>query len=125
VPVVDGLMAAARFVAGIGIERIERWDLMLANRLRDGLAQIKHVRLMSPADRHLSSAITTFGVNGVTGRELQDALWEKKIRVRAQGQAMDRPVRLSAHLYVAPADIDRVLEVVEAVSRGATKRSGA
>ena len=115
VPVVDGLMAALQFIQAIGIERIEPWDLMLANRLRDGLAQITQARLLSPADRRLASAITTFAVSGVTGRALQDALWDKKIRVRAQGQTVDRPVRLSAHLYVSPADIDRVLEVVAAL----------
>jgi isopenicillin-N epimerase len=112
VPVVEGLMAALRFIEGIGIDRIERWDLMLANRLRDGLGQVKQAKLVSPADRRLASAIATFAVPGVTGRALQDALWAKKIRVRAQGQVVDRPVRLSAHLYVSPADIDRVLEVV-------------
>jgi selenocysteine lyase/cysteine desulfurase len=71
------------------------------------------VKLVSPADRRFASAITTFAVTGATGRQLQDALWAKKIRVRAQGQTADRPVRLSAHLYVAPADIDRALDVVE------------
>ena len=90
VPVVDGLMAALQFIQAIGIERIERWDLMLAHRLRDGLAQIKQARLLSPADRRLASAIATFAIAGVTGRVLQDALWEKKIRVRAQGQTVDR-----------------------------------
>jgi len=108
-------MAALQFIQAIGIERIERWDLMLANRLRDGLARLPQAKLLSPPDRRLMSAITTFGVSGVTGRALQDALWEKRIRVRAQGQTVDRPVRLSAHLYVSPADIDRVLEVVAGV----------
>ncbi len=115
VPVVDGLIAALQFIQAIGIDRIERWDLMLANRLRDGLARIPAAKLVSPPDRRLMSAITTFGVTGVTGRALQDALWAKKIRVRAQGQTVDRPVRLSAHLYVSPADIDRVLETVAAL----------
>ncbi len=115
VPMIAGLMAAVRFMESLGMERVERWDLMLANRLRDGLAQMKHARLLSPADPRLASAIATFAVAGVTGRQLQDALWEKKIRVRAQGQTVDRPVRLSAHLYVSPADIDRVLEVVAAL----------
>ena len=113
VPVVDGLLAALRFIQAIGIERIERWDLALANRLRDGLAGMTHVTLVSPADRRVMSAITTFAVPGVTGRALQDALWARKIRVRAQGQDAGRPVRLSAHLYVSPADIDRVLDVVD------------
>ena len=49
-------------------------------------------------------------VQGHTGRELQDALGARKIRVRAQGG--DRGVRLSAHLYVvSPEDLDRILEV--------------
>jgi selenocysteine lyase/cysteine desulfurase len=113
VPVIQGLVAALNFIKGIGIDRIERWDLMLANRLRDGLAQRPNVRLSSPDDRRFASAITTFAVKGKTGRELQDALWAKKIRVRAQGEP--RGVRLSAHLYVSPADIDRVLEVVGAM----------
>ena len=41
---------------------------------------------------------------------LQNALWARRIRVRAQGD--DKGVRLSAHLYVSPADVDRVLEAV-------------
>ena len=110
VPVVQGLVAALNFIKAIGIDRIERWDLMLANRLRDGLESSKNARLTSPSDRRFATAITTFAVNGKTGRQLQDALWAQKIRVRAQGEP--RGVRLSAHLYVSPADIDRVLNVV-------------
>ena len=111
-PVVHGLRAAIRFMNRIGMERIERWDRMLSKRLRDGLGRIPTVYFSSPADPRFASAITTFGVKGHTGRQLQDALWAKKIRVRAQG---DRGVRLSAHLYVSPADIDHVLEVVSAL----------
>ena len=109
-PVVEALVAAVDFMTRLGLERIERWDLALANRLRDGLARIPQARLSSPADRRFATAITTFAVAGKTGRELQDALWARKIRVRAQGG--DRGVRLSSHLYVNPTDIDHVLEVV-------------
>jgi selenocysteine lyase/cysteine desulfurase len=112
-PVIHGLRAALRFMNRIGMERIQRWDAMLTKRLREGLARLTKARLSSPADPRMTSAITTFAVAGHTGRELQDALWEKKIRVRAQGA--DRGVRLSAHLYVSPADIDRVLDVVSAL----------
>jgi isopenicillin-N epimerase len=111
---VHGLRAALRFVNKIGMERIERWDAMLTKRLRDGLARIPAARVASPADPRFAAAITTFGVNGRTGRQLQDALWERKIRVRAQGGNVG--VRLSAHLYVSPADIDRVLEVVASLA---------
>ncbi len=112
VPVVDGLMAALRFVDGLGLARIERWDAMLTRRLREGLAHIPHARVASPADPQLGAAITTFAVQGMPARALQDALWRRHIRVRAQRS--EAGVRLSAHLYNAPADIDAVLEVVAA-----------
>jgi len=110
VPVADGLVAALKFVEKIGVDRIARWDRMLALRLRDGLEKIAAARLSSPADRRLASAITTFRVEGMKAKALQDALWTRKIRVRAQNDA--RGVRLSAHMYVMPADIDAVLDVV-------------
>jgi selenocysteine lyase/cysteine desulfurase len=44
VPVVDGLMAALRFIETVGMPRIERWDANLT-RQRDGLA----ARIVSPA----------------------------------------------------------------------------
>ena len=111
---IDGLMAALALAERTGIDRIERWDLGLTKRLRDGLAGIRGAVLSSPADPRLSSAITTFRVEGIAARDLQNALWEQKIRVRAQGD--DKGVRLSAHVYVAPADVDRVLGVVKALA---------
>jgi selenocysteine lyase/cysteine desulfurase len=113
VPVAEGLHAALRFVEGIGLERIERWDAMLTRRLREGLARIPRARLASPADARLAAAITTFRVEGVTARALQEALWVRRVRVRAQGD--EKGVRLSAHLYVAPRDVDTVLETVAAL----------
>ncbi len=110
VPVSEGLVAALNFVRKIGVDRIARWDRMLSMRLRDGLEKIPAARLSSPPDRRLASAITTFRVEGTKAKALQDALWLRKIRVRAQGDA--RGVRLSAHMYVMPADVDAVLGVV-------------
>jgi L-cysteine/cystine lyase len=110
VPVVDGLMAALKFIDRIGMARIERWDAMLTKRLRDGLARIPTARLSSPTNPRFAAAITTFRVEGGKAKALQDALWARKVRVRAQNDA--RGVRLSAHMYVSPADIDTVLEVV-------------
>jgi selenocysteine lyase/cysteine desulfurase len=114
-PVMHGLRAAIRFISRIGIERIERWDGMLTSRLRAGLANIPLARVASPVHPKLAAGITTFSFNGQPGRDLQNALWERKIRVRAQGGS--RGVRLSAHLYVSPADIDRVVEVTASMKK--------
>jgi selenocysteine lyase/cysteine desulfurase len=117
VPVVDGLMAALRFVGRIGMSRIERWDASLTKRLRDGLAGIPKVRIASPADARLTAAITTFRVDGVKAKALQDALWARRVRVRAQND--ERGVRLSAHLYVGPSDVDVALDVTREVAASA------
>jgi selenocysteine lyase/cysteine desulfurase len=114
VPVVDGLVAAIRFIDTIGMARIERWDALLTKRLREGLARIPAARVASPAHPQLTAAITTFRIDGVKAKALQDALWARRVRVRAQGD--DRGVRLSAHLYLGAADIDRVLEVAESLA---------
>jgi selenocysteine lyase/cysteine desulfurase len=114
VPVVEGLTAALRFIGKIGMPRIERWDAGLTKRLRDGLATIPAVRVASPSDPRLAAAITTFRVNGVKAKALQDALWAKHVRVRAQND--ERGVRLSAHMYVSPADVDVVLGVTREVA---------
>ncbi|HEX6738542.1 MAG TPA: aminotransferase class V-fold PLP-dependent enzyme, partial [Vicinamibacteria bacterium] len=110
IPLVEGLMAALRFVNGLGLERIERWDAALTRQLREGLARIPAVRLSSAADPRLASALTTFRVQGVSALALQDALWARRVRVRSQGD--EKGVRLSAHIYMTPADIDTVLQVV-------------
>jgi isopenicillin-N epimerase len=115
VPVAEGLMAALRFIDRIGMPRIERWDAMLTRRLREGLAAIPRVRIASPADPRLTAAITTFRVDGTKAKALQDALWTKRVRVRAQND--ERGVRLSAHMYVGLADVDAVLDVTREFAR--------
>jgi selenocysteine lyase/cysteine desulfurase len=115
VPVVEGLTAALRFIEKVGMARIARWDAMLTKRLREGLATIPAARVASPADPRLTAAITTFRVDGVKAKALQDALWTRRIRVRAQND--DRGVRLSAHLYVNPSEIDTILEVTGRLAR--------
>ena len=117
--IIAGLAAAFSVNDRIGMDRIERWDRMLALRLRDGLAAIPGAVLSSPSDKRLASAITTFRVEKATARELQDALWAQNIRVRAQGD--DKGVRLSAHICVSPADIDRVLRVVAMLAEAKAK----
>ncbi len=109
VPVHDGLAAALAFIDRIGMPRIERWDAMLTKRLRDGLARIPSARITSPPDPRLTAAITTFKIEGVAARDLQTALWKRRVRVRPQNDA--RGVRLSAHIYMSPADVDTVLDV--------------
>ncbi len=114
VPVAQGLTAALQFIEKIGMARIERWDAGLTKQLRLGLADIPKVRIASPANPQLTAAITTFRVDGTKAKALQDALWAKRVRVRAQND--ERGVRVSAHMYVSPADVDVILDVTREVA---------
>lgn len=113
-PIVDGLVAALDFIDGIGLERIARWNHMLNTRLRAGLASLPSVRVASPRDSRFTAAMTTFGVEGHSARELQNALWQQKIRVRAQNERVG--ARICCHLYVSPGDIDRALAVISGMA---------
>ena len=115
VPVHEGLNAALGFIDKIGMPRIARWDAMLTKRLRDGLARIPAARISSPDDPRLASAITTFRIEGVKAKALQEALWTRHVRVRPQSDA--RGVRLSAHIYMSPADVDTVLDVASSLGK--------
>ncbi|HTA30005.1 MAG TPA: aminotransferase class V-fold PLP-dependent enzyme [Candidatus Cybelea sp.] len=107
----DGLNAALDFYNRIGPEKIERRTLSLAGSLRQGLQQIKGVTILSPVHPALAGAIVTYGVDGLTGLQLQDELWSrKKYRVRAQAGPM---VRQSVHFYNSPEEIAGTLAVVK------------
>ena len=106
-----GLDAALDFYLRVGPEKIEQRTTTLANSLRNGLKAIKGVSISSPLHPALASAIVTYGVDGLTGQQLQDELWKrKKYRVRAQSGAL---VRQSVHYYNSPEEIEGTLEIVK------------
>ena len=113
-----GLRAAIQFMGKLGIQRIERWDTALSGRLRDGLRQIPAVSVLSSSDDRFASGLTAFEVKGYGAQQLLTALWKERIRVRTWGAPVRTPqrlgegVRFSAHYYVSPGEIDRVLAVV-------------
>jgi isopenicillin-N epimerase len=110
-----GFRAALAFNRELGIERIARWNHAMSTQLLEGLREIPNVRVHSSTHPEMYAGAITFGLENKTADELQDALWEGKIRVRAQRN--QRRVRLCAHLYVSPEDIERALEIVRTLER--------
>jgi hypothetical protein len=73
------------------------------------------VKIYSPEDPALSAGITVYGVEGVTGPQLQDEFWNRgKLRPRSNGAG----VRHCTHIFNSPAEVDRALEIVRAVAKG-------
>ena len=111
-----GLETAIDFMDRIGRDRVEARVRSLGSYLRKGLGQIPGVTIITPTHPDLSAGITTWGVAGLTGKRLQDELWDRKrIRVRA---AADIAVRQSCHIYNNMAELDATLDVARALAKG-------
>jgi selenocysteine lyase/cysteine desulfurase len=110
-----GLEVAVDFMNGVGRDRVEERVRFLGDYLRRGLGQIPGVNIVTPTNPALAAGITAWGIQGVTGRQLQDELWNRrKIRVRASG---DAAVRQSCHIYNNLAELDATLAIAKALAR--------
>ena len=82
----------------------------LGQYLRDGLREMKHVTFYSSTNEDMAAGITTYGVAGMSGPELQKYMWEKeRLQPRSVGSEM---LRHSVHIYNSKEEIDRALGLI-------------
>jgi selenocysteine lyase/cysteine desulfurase len=109
-----GLDAALDFHTAIGPERWHSRIKYLGEYLRTGLRRVPKVKIFSPEDESMCAAITVYGVEGVSGAQLQDEMWKReRLRPRSSGST---GVRHCTHIYNSTAEIDRALRVIKALS---------
>lgn len=119
------LAAALDWLDAAGLAEIGAWNTALAARLTDGLSRLPGVRVLgcqdslsagSPVQRR--EGIVTFRHARVRSDDLGFVLADEGIMVRADSHCQagrasdDHAVRVSAHVYNTPGEIDWVLEVV-------------
>lgn len=109
------LAEAFDFHLAIGKARIQARTHELNSQLKRGLAEMRHVRLLTPADPALSSGITCFDVDGMTPEQVVAALLEKRIVASAAPYA-ESHVRLTPCIYNRPDEIDTALAAVRALA---------
>ncbi|MGE0353709.1 MAG: aminotransferase class V-fold PLP-dependent enzyme [Gemmatimonadales bacterium] len=125
-----GQAAAVRYALGVGIGRAMRLARALADRLREGLAEVPGVRVLDRgSDR---CAIVTASVEGWDGPAVADELRRRKINVVAtlreygvldfDQKGVASAVRLSPHYYNTVEEVDQALEAVRQI---ASRRPGA
>ncbi|MFB8770127.1 aminotransferase class V-fold PLP-dependent enzyme [Nocardiopsis alba] len=122
-----GLIEAARYALELGVPEIREAVRGISGRLREGLARIEGVRVHDLGVRH--SGIVTFDVEGVPAPEVVAALARADVTVTVSREASTRIdmerrglteiVRASPHYFVTPQRVDRALELVEGIVRGA------
>ncbi len=110
-----GLEVAVDFIDRIGRDRVEQRIRFLGGYLRKCLDAIPGAVVNTPRHPELAAGITNWGIKGVSGRQLQDELWNRrKIRVRANGETA---VRQSTHIYNSVREIDATIEIAKALAR--------
>ncbi len=119
------LAEAFAFHERIGKAKIAERTARLASRLKDGLADIAHVRLVTPRAPELSAGIVSFDIDGFTPNAAAKRLREHAIVASVAPYA--RPhVRLTPSLANTPAEIDYALQAIAEIRppQSATRPSG-
>jgi cysteine desulfurase/selenocysteine lyase len=125
---VIGLGAACNYLCNVGLKNIEKWDLKLANKLLDGLTEIKGVKVYGPKEPKDRVGLATFNIDGLNPHDVALTLdLEYDIATRS-GHHCALPlmkelfslnegnVRASTYLYNTHAEIDRLLSAVKEIA---------
>lgn len=116
-PLFAGLGVAMELLLKIGTENIWRRDHAMASALKEGLNKLG-VEVNSPQHPEEHSAIITFTLRNMDRSKLQNFLAEKyQLRTRGIYEGGLDAIRISLHLYNSFADVEKVLEGVQAASK--------
>ena len=131
-PQVAILEDAIDFHVAIGKARIERRTRGLGSYLREKAREIAGVTVYTGTDPRLSCGVTTLGIQGVDGQEIQKYLRERydvyvSPRTRGPSYPADpagfNGVRVSTAYYNTFEQVDRVLQGLGEIAEGKTMRS--
>jgi selenocysteine lyase/cysteine desulfurase len=118
-----GLAAAVAFHRALGSARVESRIRHLRGLLDRWLRQVPGLLMASADDPGLQSGMVAFAVEGIDSLDLQRHLARTlNARTRVIGEYGYGWMRLSVHVYTSPAELERVVEVIDAVARSGTHR---
>lgn len=113
-----GLLASVEFLRAVGMDRVEARVRYLRGLLEAGLRDIAGVDVVTPTDESLKGGMVAFALEGVESLQLQRHLSRAaNVRTRVIGEYEYGWMRLSTHVYNAPGDVERVLELLTDVAR--------
>lgn len=106
---------AFAFHQEIGKARIAERTHALSRQLKEGLAGMAHVRLLTPQADDLSAGIICFDVEGLSPEGVVDRLAERDIVATTTPYAVTYP-RLTPGIYNTSAEIETVLRAIRALA---------
>lgn len=115
-PVRAAIGTALDFLNRIGIHNIETRLRMLSDYLREQLRSLSRIRLLSPADHHLSSpGATLFEIDGIKGSSLVGPFLDDGIHVDDHTRDGHEGMRISTHYYNSIEEIDVCVKKLKAL----------
>jgi selenocysteine lyase/cysteine desulfurase len=109
------LAEAFNFRQRIGRVRAATRTHGLAQRLKNGLAEVKRVRLVTPQSSALSAGIVCFELDGREPFDVVERLYARHRIVASVTPYANRYVRLGPSILNTPAEVDRVVRAVASV----------
>jgi selenocysteine lyase/cysteine desulfurase len=106
------LAEAFAFRQRIGRARAAARTHALAQRLKNGLAELRRVHLVTPQSAALSAGLVCFEVEGQEPFAVVDRLYARNRIVASVTPYANRYVRLGPSILNTPADVDRVIRAV-------------
>jgi selenocysteine lyase/cysteine desulfurase len=107
---------AFSFHERIGKERVAEWTRNLAIQLKDGLAEIPSVRLITPRDPALSSGIVCCNVDGVDPGAVLQSLWAEHNIIVSVTPYREQFVRFGPSIVTTPKQVDDAVRAVAGIA---------
>ena len=115
-PMYFAMMEAAHYLERLGLDAVEKQTAQQARYLRAGLRDIPGVCIYSPENQELATGIVAFGIQGLLGRDISQAL-------RSRWNIITRPtfirfnaVRVSVGFFTTQQELDTLLEAVSTLA---------
>jgi len=112
------LPAAFAFHERLGRARVADRIHALNTRIKDGLASVRGVRLVTPRDVRVSSGLVAFEITGRTPEDVVKALGARRI-VASTSPYQPSYARLAGSLLNTPDEVDTAVKAVAAIAAGA------
>jgi selenocysteine lyase/cysteine desulfurase len=109
------LADAFRFHGGLGKDRVAARTHALNRQMKEGLAAIPKVRLLTPVPDALSAGIVCFEVDGMKPQEAVDRLRQRRI-IASETPYATQYVRVAASVLNTPQEVDAALRAIRALA---------
>jgi isopenicillin-N epimerase len=106
---------AFRFHQAIGKARITERIHALNDQLKDGLINLRHVKVHTPLSRDLSSGIVCFEVEGWNPDQVVEQLRQRRIIASVTPYATQY-VRLAPSLLTSPEEVEKTVEAIRTIT---------